>query len=114
VHIQVEFTDGSGAHEPVVEVHRNVYDPAGVTFGAIYETVHKRGAVAVYNSRGDFFLPDTTVREQIAILERESSRVPLHAYEVDMLFCHLVMPSDVEFEEMRRNGRVEGGWADYD
>jgi len=111
-HIQVEYVDEWSLIDPAVKVRRNVYDPTGVTFGAIYEAFHKRGVVAVDKGQGDILLSDTTAREQVAMLEREDPRASLDAYSAEILFCHHALPSDAEFEEMRRNGRVKGGFSD--
>lgn len=119
VHIVAQFISKPHADGPMITVYRNVYDRAGVTFGAVYETLHKKGAVVVYEGHKDrliggeerarrFLQPDTTLREQIVVLEQRGFRVSLDEGKIHVTFCHLVFPSDAEFEEMRRNGCVEG------
>jgi hypothetical protein len=121
VHFVVEYREKRRIDGATVSVRRSVCNPAGVTFGAIYKKIHERGAVGVviYERRKDnaigglkrvenSLLPDTTVREQIALLEQRGFGVSIGEGRVDIWFCHLATPSDEEFEEMRRNGRVEG------
>lgn len=116
VHIDVDYAATSLIGCTVLRVRRCVYDPAGVTFGAIHDALHEKGPVAIYERRkyaqGDSEMcieHETTIHEQLQILEREGFRLsvtePLSVVE----FCHLTTPSEAEFEEMDCTGRVEGG-----
>lgn len=109
-HIDVEYAVQASADGPVLRVRRRVYDPAGVTFGAIYHALHEKGHVTIYHVREyDTYscLPDTTIREQLRILEQQGLRLSLTPEKAVVEFCHLFIPSDAEFEKMERNGRVE-------
>lgn len=118
VHIDVDYADTSLIGCPVLRARRCVYDPAGVTFGAIYETLHEKGPIAVYERRkfvwNDYELyieHNTTMREQVELQEKEFYR-PCHISFTDGLsiveFCNLTLPTEAEFEEMSRTGRVVG------
>lgn len=115
VHIDVEYGGTTVRHCQVLRVRRSVYDPAGVTFGAIHKAPHEKGLVAVYER--DKFVwfryesiieQHTTLRKQIQNLEQEGGHVSL-AEEISTIeFCHFCIPSEADFEDISRSGRVKG------
>jgi hypothetical protein len=115
VHIDADYADDSSYGCSVLRARRCVYDPAGVTFGAIYNALHERGPVAIYRRRKyamtdteNKFLPETTIREQLKILEGKGFQPSLTEQFSIVEFFHLTVPSEDEFEEMSRTGRVKG------
>lgn len=118
VHIDVDYADTSHFYCPVLRARRCVYDPAGVTFGAIHDALQEKGPVAIYERRkyaqGDCELRlehETTVRERLEILEQDGFRPSITEKLSVVEFCHLITPSEAEFEEMNRTGSVEGSPA---
>ncbi|KAM0703186.1 hypothetical protein Q7P35_009124 [Cladosporium inversicolor] len=115
VHIDVDYADTSLIGCTVLRARRCVYDPAGVTFGAIHDALHEKGPDAIYERRKHAQVDsemciehETTIREQLQILEREGFRLSVTERLSVVEFCHLTTPSEAEFEEMGRTGRVEG------
>jgi len=120
VHIEIEYAEKLRTDGPVLSVRRHVRDPAGVTLRALYDAMHAKGLVAaegMYRSPWEELrvVPDTTIREQLQNLDRKGLKLSLIREGTTVNFCHLCLPTDAEFEEMRRNGRVEadpssGSW----
>jgi hypothetical protein len=114
VHIDVDYDDEVKASE-VLRVRRRVCDPAGVTFGAIYEALHAKGPVALYEGRNNtwydhelYISPETTIRQQLEFQERDGYHLVLTERHSIVEFCHLRLPSEGDFEETNRTGRVVG------
>jgi hypothetical protein len=91
-----------------------VYEPAGVTFGAIYEALHAKGLVACYERRKFVWFEyhnrieqDTTMREQLQLQVQDGYYQELIEPYSSVEFCHVAVPSDAQFEEMGRTGRAE-------
>lgn len=97
-HIDIEYAVPSRIDAPILRVRRRVYDPAGVTFGAIYDALHERGLVTTYHGRQFFYCPsgtsDTTTLEQLQILEQNDLRLSLTPEKAIVEFCHLVIATD--------------------
>lgn len=110
-HIDIEYAVQTLVDGPVLKVRRTVYDPAGVTFGAIFHALHAKGSVVKYYGRGyascPCLLPDTTIRKELQFLEQQGFRLSLTPDKLIVEFCYLFIPSDAKFDEMERTGRVE-------
>lgn len=114
VHIDVDYDSAGVRHCEVLRIRRCVYDPAGVTFGAIYEALHAKGLVATYERRKFVWFEDdnniaqnTTLREQLRLQVQDGYDQELIEPLSMVEFCHVAAPSDAEFEEMGRTGRIE-------
>jgi len=113
-HVDVDYYDALRDSD-VLRIRRRVYDPVGVTFGAIHEALHAKGPVAVYPGRekawyGEelYISPETTIRQQLEFQERDGYHLVLTERASFVQFCHLAFPLEAEFEEMGRTGRVKG------
>ena len=115
VHIDVIYHSETIQPCEVLRVRRRVYGPTGVTFGAIHDALHAKGPVAVYGGPSDvyrerefYISPDTSMGQQLEFQERDGYHLVLAEQYSVVEFCHLALPSEAEFEEMNRTGRVEG------
>jgi len=112
--VDVEFAEHRPTSGLALRVRRCVRDPAGVTFGALYDALHAKGFVAIYEGREFWYreelnlVPDTTVSEQLQKLKRKGFELEIDRDRTAVELCHLSLPSDGEFDEMRRSNRVEG------
>ena len=115
-HIVVEYADLSLSDCAVIKMRRSVYDAAGITFGSIYNALQTKGPVELYDMwpspqwlvGGQGAMDDAKLREPVRIIERNRPDIILTATDCAVEFCHLSLPSEAEFEEMGRRGRVEG------
>lgn len=114
-HIDVIYHSETIRTCEVRRVRRRVYDPTGVTFGTIHEALHAKAPVALYEELDDvyrerefFISPDTSMRLQLEIQKRNGYHLVLAEQHPIVEFCHLALPSEAEFEEMGRAGRIEG------
>ena len=102
----------------ILRVRPRVYDPTGVTFGAIHEAIHVKGPATAYEGANDVYherrfhiSPDTAIRQQLEFRERDGYHLVVAERYPIIEFCHLALPSEAEFEEMDRAGSIKGSRA---
>jgi hypothetical protein len=119
-HIDVEYAVQTPAGARTLRVRRTVYEPSGVTFGVIHDALHEKGFVATYRELRDgpwlgaeaCLTPDTTLREQLEILEKEGFTLSLTPERAVVGFCCLFIPDGEELEKMRSDHDLESStWA---
>lgn len=110
-HIDIEYADQTPVDGPVLKVRREVYNPAGVTLGAIYDALHEKGSIVMHHRREyascPCLTPDTTIREQLQILEQQGFRLLLTPDKATFEFLQPLHPGRCGIRGDKRNGRVK-------